>query len=104
MFRKFYILITLISFLFIAIFINIRNSDNEISYDRFNIVAPGVLRTPEENFVGLKDFPYEPHYLMIGDTRIHYLDEGPDDGDIIFLLHGEPAWSYLFRKDDSNSY
>jgi|TARA_B100000214_G_scaffold176729_1_gene127083 haloalkane dehalogenase len=98
MFRKIYISITLISFLFIVIFINVRNSDDEISYDRFNIVAPGVLRTPEENFVGLKDFPYEPNYLMIGDTRIHYLDEGPDDGDIIFLLHGEPAWSYLFRK------
>ena len=75
-----------------------RNSNNEINYDRFNLVAPGILRTPDERFNGIKDYPFSANYLTIGDTRIHYLDEGPIDGKIIFLLHGEPAWSYLFRK------
>ena len=46
----------------------------------------------------IKDYPFSANYLTIGDTRIHYLDEGPVDGKIIYLLHGEPAWSYLFRK------
>ena len=44
------------------------------------------------------NYPFSANYLTIGDTRIHYLDEGPVDGKIIYLLHGEPAWSYLFRK------
>ena len=74
------------------------SKDPEINYERFNLVAPGVLRTPAERFNNIVDYPYKPNYLMIGDTRIHYLDEGPKDGDIIYLLHGEPAWSYLFRK------
>ena len=56
------------------------------------------MRTPDEFFIDLKDYPFKPNYMMIGDTRVHYLDEGPKDGEIIFLLHGEPAWSYLFRK------
>jgi haloalkane dehalogenase len=75
-----------------------RNSSPEINYERFNLVAPGVLRTPDERFIGIIDYPFKPNYLTIGDTRIHYLDEGPRNGEIIFLLHGEPAWSYLFRK------
>ena len=75
-----------------------RNSNNEINYDRFNLVAPGILRTPDERFNDIKDYPFSANYLTIGDTRIHYLDEGPVDGKIIYLLHGEPAWSYLFRK------
>mgnify|MGYP003335895319 FL=1 len=75
-----------------------RNSNNEINYDRFNLVAPGILRTPDERFNGIKDYPFSANYLTIGDTRIHYLDEGPVNGKIIYLLHGEPAWSYLFRK------
>ena len=61
-------------------------------------IKEGVLRTPEERFVNLVDFPFEPNYMMIDGLRIHYLDEGPKDADPIFLLHGEPAWSYLFRK------
>jgi haloalkane dehalogenase len=86
-------LITLVS-----IFHYSSSKDPEINYERFNLVAPGVLRTPAERFNNIVDYPYKPNYLMIGDTRIHYLDEGPKDGDIIYLLHGEPAWSYLFRK------
>ena len=62
-----------------------------------------VLRTPDERFANLPDFPFEPHYVEVdsgaGTTlRIHYLDEGPPDGEVVLLLHGEPSWSYLYRK------
>ena len=57
-----------------------------------------VLRTPEACFAGLTDFPYSPHYAEIGEMRIAYIDEGPRDGPAVLLLHGEPAWSYLYRK------
>ena len=61
-------------------------------------VSPGVLRTPDDRFEDLKDYPFDPSYMEIDGLRIHYLDEGPKDADPIFLLHGEPTWSYLFRK------
>lgn len=62
-----------------------------------------VLRTPDDCFEGLSGFPFEPHYLEIrdddlGPLRIHYLDEGPADGPVVLCLHGEPTWSYLYRK------
>jgi haloalkane dehalogenase len=61
------------------------------------------LRTPEERFVDLRDFPYGPIYIDnlkgFEGLRLHYVDEGPEDADHIFLcLHGEPTWSYLYRK------
>ena len=61
-------------------------------------VAPGVLRTPDDRFENLRDYPFEANYMEIDGLRIHYLDEGPKDADPIILFHGEPAWSYLFRK------
>jgi pimeloyl-ACP methyl ester carboxylesterase len=62
-----------------------------------------VLRTPDERFAILPGFPYEPHYIedLTGypGLRLHYVDEGPADADEVFLcLHGEPTWSYLYRK------
>ena len=62
-----------------------------------------VLRTPEERFNELSDFPFAPNYLddLKGyeSLRMHYVDEGPRDAANIFLcLHGEPTWSYLYRK------
>ena len=81
-----------------GIFVYSRNLEPEINYQSFNVVAPGVLRTPDERFKNLLDYPFEPNYLTIGDTRIHYLDVGPKDGKVVYLLHGQPAWSYLFRK------
>ena len=62
-----------------------------------------VLRTPEERFQNLPDFPYAPNYREdlagFGRLRMHYLDAGPPEGDQVFLcLHGEPTWSYLYRK------
>lgn len=62
-----------------------------------------VLRTPEERFKNLPGYPYEPNYIEnlqgYEDLRLHYVDEGPKDSNIVFLcLHGEPSWSYLYRK------
>lgn len=62
-----------------------------------------VLRTPDERFTGLADYPFDPHYLTVTDAdgtalRIHYVDEGPRDAAPVLLLHGEPSWSYLYRK------
>ena len=59
------------------------------------------IRTPESRFENLKDYPFEPHYTEVdaGDgsaLRMHYLDEG--EGEIILCLHGQPSWSYLYRK------
>jgi haloalkane dehalogenase len=61
-----------------------------------------TLRTPDERFEELRDYPFAPNYLSVADTeggtlRIHYLDEGPADGDVVLLMHGQPAWSYLYR-------
>ncbi len=61
-----------------------------------------VLRTPDERFDDLPDYPFEPRYLDITDAdgtilRMHYLDEGPANGRTVLLLHGEPSWSFLYR-------
>jgi haloalkane dehalogenase len=96
--NKIFSILFIVGLLCIGIFQYIRNVDTEINYERFNLISPGILRTPEERFENLKDYNFEPNYLEINGLRIHYLDEGPIDGDVIYLLHGEPAWSYLFRK------
>lgn len=56
------------------------------------------LRTPDERFAGLPGYDFQPHYVEIAGLRMHYLDEGPHDADPVLLLHGEPSWSYLYRK------
>jgi len=56
------------------------------------------LRTPDENFAGLVEFPYEPHYLDVDGLRMHYVDEGPADAPVALMLHGMPTWSYLYRS------
>jgi len=62
-------------------------------------VAIKALRTPDERFVGLPDYPFDPHYRTVGDgLRMHYVDEGPVDADVVLMLHGEPSWSYLYRQ------
>ena len=61
-----------------------------------------ILRTPDERFDNLPGYPFAPHYLELedadfGSLRMHYLDEGPADGNIVLLLHGQGCWSYIFR-------
>jgi haloalkane dehalogenase len=53
-------------------------------------------RTPEERFEGLPGFPFEPHFREVGGLRLAHLDEG--EGDPVIFFHGEPTWSYLWRK------
>jgi haloalkane dehalogenase len=55
-----------------------------------------VVRTPDERFTALPDFPYAPHYVDIKGVRVHYVDEGKRE--TILCLHGEPSWSFLYRK------
>jgi pimeloyl-ACP methyl ester carboxylesterase len=62
-----------------------------------------ILRTPDERFAHLPGFSFPPQYIVdlpgYQNLRLHYLDEGPRDADHVFLcLHGEPTWSYLYRK------
>jgi haloalkane dehalogenase len=62
-----------------------------------------ILRTPDDRFTNLPGYPFAPHYLNVtegGDARlrIHYVDEGPKEGSPVLLMHGEPSWSYLYRK------
>lgn len=66
------------------------------------------LRTPDARFEDLPGYPFAPHYLQVpdgdgrdggdGELRMHYVDEGPRDGPVVLLMHGEPSWSYLYRK------
>jgi haloalkane dehalogenase len=61
-----------------------------------------ALRTPDDRFANLPDWPYAPHYVddLPGyqGLRMHYVDEGPRDGHVFLCLHGEPSWAYLYRK------
>src|SRR3954469_14143066 len=63
-----------------------------------------ILRTPDERFTGLPDFPWEPGYVEVdsgdgsGPLRVGYVAAGPMDGPLVLSLHGEPTWSFLYRK------
>ncbi len=62
-----------------------------------------ILRTPDARFENLEDYPFAPHYTELkthdgSELRIHHLDEGPADGPIVLCMHGQPVWSYLYRK------
>ncbi len=56
-----------------------------------------ILQTPDDRFKDLIDFPFKPNYLDVDDLRIHYVDEGKNDSEVILLMHGEPSWSFLYR-------
>ncbi len=55
-----------------------------------------ALRTPEQRFDDLPDYPFEPRWFEWEGLRLHYVDEG--DGPPVVLYHGEPTWSFLWRK------
>ena len=55
-----------------------------------------VIRTPDERFENLPGYNFKPNYVQINDARVHYVDEG--EGEVVLCLHGEPSWSYLYRK------
>jgi haloalkane dehalogenase len=58
-----------------------------------------ILRTTDDRFSDLDGYPFAPHYLETDDgLRMHFVDEGPEEGPVVLLLHGEPTWSYLYRK------
>ncbi len=57
-----------------------------------------ILRTPDERFANLPGYSFAPHYVEISGVRIHYVDEGPEGAAPVLMLHGEPSWSYLYRK------
>jgi len=57
-----------------------------------------VLRTPDDWFTNLPGYPFAPHFLEVGGLRIQHVDEGPRRAPPVLLLHGEPSWSYLYRK------
>lgn len=57
-----------------------------------------ILRTPDSCFENLPGYPFEPNYVEVDGMRMHYVDEGPKDGQVVLMLHGEPSWSYLYRK------
>lgn len=56
------------------------------------------LRTSDERFADVPDFAYEPNYVEVDGLRMAYVDEGPSDGPVLLLLHGEPTWSFLYRR------
>jgi len=66
-------------------------------------VRPGILRTPQACFDALPGYAFAPHYVEVEDSRLgplrmHYVDEGKRDAPIVLMLHGNPTWSYLYRK------
>lgn len=57
-----------------------------------------TLRTPDERFTNLPGYSFAPHYMEVDGLRIHYVDEGPPNAAPVLMLHGEPSWSFLYRK------
>src|SRR5712672_413941 len=61
-----------------------------------SVVCMAILRTPDERFIGLPGYPFEPHHVDVLGLRMNCVDQG--SGAPVLLLHGEPSWSYLYRK------
>ena len=57
-----------------------------------------VLRTPDERFASLSKYDFAPNYVEVNGLRMHYVDAGPSNASPVLMLHGEPSWSYLYRK------
>lgn len=57
-----------------------------------------ILRTPDARFTDLPGYPWAPRYVQLDALRMHYVEDGPAQGAPVLMLHGEPTWSYLYRK------
>ena len=82
----------------VAVFAASCGQRQDSTADEKGIPMEQVLRTPDHRFENLVDYPFTPHYATVAGIRIHYVDEGPRDTAPVVLLHGEPSWSYLYRK------
>jgi haloalkane dehalogenase len=60
--------------------------------------VPEFVRTPDARFANLPDYPYEPRYTAVAGLRVHHAEAGPGVGEPVLMLHGEPTWSFLYRK------
>jgi haloalkane dehalogenase len=63
-----------------------------------NSMQTTALRTPDARFADLPGYPFAPNHVDIDGLRMHYVDEGPREAPVVLMLHGEPSWSYLYRK------
>ena len=80
-----------------------KREENERQRRALHPLRDDAVRTADARFLDLPDYPWEPRYLsdlaVLGGLRMHFLDEGPEHADRVYLcLHGNPAWSYLYRK------
>ena len=87
----------------LAAFFRERRSQHRADARAAHPLRDDALRTPDACFAHLPGYPWPPHYLSdlpaLAGLRLHYLDEGPQDAPITWLcLHGNPAWSYLYRR------
>lgn len=57
-----------------------------------------ILRTPDERFNDLPGYSFKPNYTDVGGVQMHYVDAGDPSAEPVLMLHGEPSWSYLYRK------
>ena len=64
----------------------------------YNLQAMEILRTPDTQFENLPNYPFQPNYIDLDGLRMHYVDEGSNDNEVVLMLHGEPDWSFLYRK------
>ena len=65
---------------------------------RWTAAGRPYVRTPDQRFEGLPGFPWSPNYVEIDGMRMHYVDVGDPDGEVVLCLHGQPDWSYLYRR------
>lgn len=87
----------------LAAFFRERRSQQRAAAQAAHPLRDDALRTPDACFAHLPGYPWPPHYVSelpaLAGLRLHYLDEGPQDAPITWLcLHGNPAWSYLYRR------
>lgn len=61
-------------------------------------IRPGIFRTPDARFTNLPEYNFDPSYVEIDGLRMHYIDAGNANGEVVLMLHGEPSWAFLYRK------